>query len=170
MTVISEKGNNDVNKKLKINENEEVVIDLYHKNKSLEEIFSETTYKDKKSVIDCMIRNHLLPPQKPKLFSRDMDVWLILLYMQGKTIGEMQKIVRCSAPQPIIRRLKKCGIRLYSEKELREKILYLFKSGKYAEEIVGILHCEKDFVVELLNEYGVIPYDRQGRPMFSSKK
>lgn len=43
MTVISEKGNNDVNKKLKINENEEVVIDLYHKNKSLEEIFSETT-------------------------------------------------------------------------------------------------------------------------------
>ena len=53
---------------------------------------------------------------------------------------------------------------------MREKILYLFKSGKYAEEIVGILHCEKDFVVELLNEYGVIPYDRQGRPMFSSKK
>lgn len=109
MTVISEKGNNDVNKKLKINENEEVVIDLYHKNKSLEEIFSETTYKDKKSVIDCMIRNHLLPPRKPKLFSRDMDVWLILLYMQGKTIGEMQKIVRCSAPQPIIRRLKNAG-------------------------------------------------------------
>ena len=54
-------------------------------------------------------------------------------------------------------------------KELREKILYLFKSGKYAEEIVEILHCEKDFVVELLNECGVMPYDRQGKPMFSSK-
>lgn len=158
-----------MNKKLKINENEEVVIDLYHKNKSLEQIFLKTTYKNKKSVIECIIRNHLLPPRKPKLFRRYGRMADSPLYARKNDRGNAENCkMRCASTH--YKTAEKCGIRLYSEKELREKILYLFKSGKYAEEIVGILHREKDFVVELLNEYGVIPYDRQGRPMFSSKK
>ena len=45
---------------------------------------------------------------------------------------------------------------------------YFYLDTEEDKHIIGY-SFEKDFVVELLNECGVIPYDRQGKPMFSSK-